>query len=231
VLTFIDASAPSQGLPPHLSTYLVAIANAGSAIGRLSSGILADRIGASSTSHTVHTSDHPITPGPLNVMTPAVFFAGVLTFLWPHAQGAGTLIPLAIFYGATSGAFAGLIGAPLIPMGDSSDVGRRIGMFLTVLSLGALAGPPISGAIAHATDGYTAVGAYAGRFRPLLPLPISLGVLCPIHCWGLVLTLPVRGIFSRLRSQAPQQWLQSRYSRYLDTLPCGDGEAWCRLVV
>jgi MFS family permease len=186
VLTFIDASAPSQGVPTHLSTYLVAIANAGSAIGRLSSGILADRIGASSlpfSSRAAHASDHLITPGPLNVMAPAVFFAGVLTFLWPHAQGAGTLIPLAIFYGATSGAFAGLIAAPLIPMGDSSDVGRRIGMFLTVLSLGALAGPPISGAIAHATGGYTAVGIYAGKFRLLSPLPVTLEVLYHIHCW------------------------------------------------
>jgi MCP family monocarboxylic acid transporter-like MFS transporter 10 len=48
VLTFIDASGPSQDIPLHLSSYLVAIANAGSAIGRLSSGILADRVGASS---------------------------------------------------------------------------------------------------------------------------------------------------------------------------------------
>jgi len=48
VLIFIDASAPTQGVPPHLSSYLVAIANAGSAIGRLSSGILADRVGTSS---------------------------------------------------------------------------------------------------------------------------------------------------------------------------------------
>jgi len=121
-------------------------------------------------------------------MTPAVFFAGVLTFLWPHMQGAGTLIPLAIVYGATSGAFAGLIAVPLIPMGDASDVGRRIGMYLTVLSLGALAGPPISGAVTHATGGYTAVGIYAGEFRLLPPVPVSLGRTYPIRCWGLVLT-------------------------------------------
>lgn len=130
-------------------------------------------------------------------MTPAVFFAGVLTFLWPHAQGAGTLIPLAIFYGATSGAFAGIIGAPLIQMGDSSDVGRRVGMFLTILSIGALAGPPISGAIARATNGYTAVGTYAGELPPPSPSsPFLWEVLRPIRCWDLVLTLPVRGIFS-----------------------------------
>ena len=45
VLTFIDASAPSQGISGRLSSYLVAIANAGSAVGRLSCGFIADRIG------------------------------------------------------------------------------------------------------------------------------------------------------------------------------------------
>jgi hypothetical protein len=46
VLTFIDASAHSQGVPRHLSSYLVAIANAGSGVGRLSGGFIADRVGA-----------------------------------------------------------------------------------------------------------------------------------------------------------------------------------------
>jgi MFS family permease len=48
VPTFIDTSAPSQGVPDNLSTYLVSISNAGSAIGRITGGILADRIGTSS---------------------------------------------------------------------------------------------------------------------------------------------------------------------------------------
>jgi MCP family monocarboxylic acid transporter-like MFS transporter 10 len=100
-------------------------------------------------------------------MVPAVTLAGLLTFLWPHVNGAGALIPLAIVYGASSGTFAGLIGAPLIPLGDAADVGRRMGMAITVFSFGALAGPPISGAVAHATGSYSAVGIYAGRFKPL----------------------------------------------------------------
>ncbi|KAI0306291.1 MFS general substrate transporter [Multifurca ochricompacta] len=144
VLTFIDESAPSQGVPDNISSYLVAIANAGSAVGRLASGILADRVGA------------------INVMAPATLFAGVLTFIWPHLHGTGALVTLALLYGASSGGFAGLIGVPMISLGDSTDVGRRTGMYLTILSLGALAGPPISGAINHATGGYTAVGVYAG---------------------------------------------------------------------
>ena len=46
--------------------------------------------------------------------------------------------------------------------GDTKDVGRRLGMFNTIFSLGALVGPPISGAINTATGGFEAVGYYAG---------------------------------------------------------------------
>ena len=47
-------------------------------------------------------------------------------------------------------------------MGDTEDVGRRLGMFMSILSIGALAGPPISGAIGTATGGFKDVGFYAG---------------------------------------------------------------------
>jgi len=144
VLTFIDVSAPSQGVSGRLSSYLVAIANAGSAVGRLSGGIIADHI------------------GPMNVMTPSLFLAGILTFLWPHVHGTNALVALALLYGASIGAFATVIGAPMIALGNSADVGRRMGMYLTILSFGSLAGPPISGAINHATGGYSVVGIYAG---------------------------------------------------------------------
>lgn len=51
---------------------------------------------------------------------------------------------------------------PLIHMGDMSDVGRRTGTLFFALSISALAGPPISGAIASGTGDYKAVGYYAG---------------------------------------------------------------------
>jgi len=47
-------------------------------------------------------------------------------------------------------------------LGGEDDVGRRIGMFMTITAVGALAGPPISGAINAATGGFKAVGIYAG---------------------------------------------------------------------
>lgn len=143
-LIFIGASAPSQGASLHLSSYLVAIANAGSGVGRLSCGFLADQVGA------------------MNVMTPALFLASILTFLWPHLRGTGALVSLALLYGTSVGGFVALLCAPMIALGGSTDVGRRTGAYLTVLSLCSLAGPPISGAIYHSTGGYSVVGIYAG---------------------------------------------------------------------
>jgi len=64
-------------------------------------------------------------------------------------------------------------------MGEMHDVGRRTGTAMTVIALGAIAGPPISGAIAQATEGFKAVGYYAG-IVPLSP-PLILDPLpkCP----------------------------------------------------
>ena len=50
----------------------------------------------------------------------------------------------------------------MIAFGETGDVGRRTGMYFTILCFGAVAGPPISGAISTATGSYKAVGIYAG---------------------------------------------------------------------
>ena len=61
-----------------------------------------------------------------------------------------------------SGSYISLLCNPLMDMGDTGDVGGRVGMFLSIMSMGALAGPPISGVIITATGGFEAVGLYAG---------------------------------------------------------------------
>jgi MFS transporter, MCT family, solute carrier family 16 (monocarboxylic acid transporters), member 10 len=48
--------------------------------------------------------------------------------------------------------------------GETADVGRRVGLCWTVLTFGALIGPPISGAINSATGGFEAVGYFAGMY-------------------------------------------------------------------
>jgi len=85
-----------------------------------------------------------------------------MTYFWPFATTEGSLIAIGIVYGFCSGAYASSFTVPVVMMGDIHDAGRRTGIAMTCIALGAVAGPPISGAIAQATGGFKAVGYYAG---------------------------------------------------------------------
>ncbi|KAJ7138059.1 MFS general substrate transporter [Mycena epipterygia] len=144
LLTYIDVSAIDAGIAPSFDVYLLAIANGSSGGGRIMTGLLADRIGC------------------MSVMIPGTLLAAIVTYAWPFAKSLQSLVAVAIIYGFASGIFVGLQAVPLIHMGDMSDVGRRTGTLFSILAISALAGPPISGAIASATGDYKAVGYYAG---------------------------------------------------------------------
>ncbi|KAI0797521.1 MFS general substrate transporter [Abortiporus biennis] len=144
VLTYIDISASAAGVSDDFSFYLVSIANASSGLGRIAGGFLADSSGS------------------LNVLAPATFIAAILTYAWPFAKSQGAFVAIAVIYGIASGVYVSLLPAPVMQMGQTHDVGVRVGMLMTVLAFGAVAGPPISGAINTATGGFDAVGYYAG---------------------------------------------------------------------
>ncbi|KAI6035996.1 major facilitator superfamily domain-containing protein [Pisolithus microcarpus] len=144
MLTYLPVSATAVGMSDTFSFYLVAISNAASGFGRLSAGFLADRI------------------GPLSAMIPFTALLGILTFAWPYASSQGALIGVSVIYGIAFGAYVSLIVAPAMAMGDVSDVGRRVGMFLTIAALGTLVGTPISGAINAGTGGFKDPGFFAG---------------------------------------------------------------------
>jgi len=144
VLTYVNISASLLRNTGSLSFYLVAIANASSIFGRYAAGSISDSL------------------GPMNVMIPFTAVAGVLTYAWPFARTKASLIAVTVLYGVSSGSYVSLLANPTMALGDTKDVGRRLGMFMSIFSLGALAGPPISGAINTATGGFEAVGYYAG---------------------------------------------------------------------
>ncbi|KAF7297970.1 MFS domain-containing protein [Mycena chlorophos] len=127
VLTYIDVSAASVGIPTEFSFYLVSIANSASLFGRISAGFATDKFGV------------------INTVAPMCAFVAV-----------------ALIYGYASGVYVSSFILPLYHMGEIADVGRRAGMAVTLTAFGAVAGPPISGAIASASGGYNAVGIYAG---------------------------------------------------------------------
>jgi MFS family permease len=144
VLTYVGVSATAIGISSSFSFYFIAIANASSLFGRYAAGSFCDRVGA------------------MNVMIPFTASAAILTYAWPFAETKASLIAVVVIYGFSSGAYVSLLSNPIMDMGDTGDVGRRSGMFMSILALGALAGPPISGAISSATGNFKAVGYYAG---------------------------------------------------------------------
>ncbi|VDB82621.1 unnamed protein product [Peniophora sp. CBMAI 1063] len=143
-LVYAQSSAPGQGVSPELVPYLVALGNAGSIVGRLSTGFLADKFGI------------------MNVMMPSMIITAVFTYIWPFIHGTGSIVTLITLYGVSSGAFVALLAGPIMAMGATEDVGRRTGMYFTIMAIGALAGLPISGAIHDATGSYKPAGIYAG---------------------------------------------------------------------
>ncbi|KAN0094728.1 Major facilitator superfamily domain containing protein [Tylopilus felleus] len=144
VLTYIPLSAVQVGVSNDFAFYLIAVANGCSAFGRISAGLLADRVGA------------------INVMSPFLVVAATMTFAWPFATSKGALIAIAVIYGFSCGTYVSLLSVPAMAMGAVGDVGRRTGLFLSFAAIGALTGPPISGAINSATDGFEVVGWFAG---------------------------------------------------------------------
>lgn len=81
MLTYIDGSAQLAGMQSDFSFYLVAVANAGSSVGRIGGGITADKT------------------GPLNVIIPSTLVAGVATYAWPYAASKGAFVVVALIYG------------------------------------------------------------------------------------------------------------------------------------
>ncbi|KAG0707851.1 MFS general substrate transporter [Suillus ampliporus] len=143
-LTYISVSAVAIGVSKDFSFYIIAIANAVSVFGRLLAGLMADKFGA------------------LNVMVPYTVLSGIMTLAWPFATNESQLIAIAAIYGFSYGGYVSLYSAPAVAMGKMEDAGRRVGMFMTLIAFGGVAGPPISGAIRTATGGFVEAGYYAG---------------------------------------------------------------------
>lgn len=114
-----------------LSIYSVAILNAASLFGRITPGILADKIGS------------------LNTLIPISFSAAVLAFAWIGIRDIPGTIVYACLYGFASGAIVSLpttvVATTLSP--HLGLVGTRMGMAFTFASLGLLIGNPIAGTL------------------------------------------------------------------------------------
>ncbi|KAG1779501.1 MFS general substrate transporter [Suillus placidus] len=166
VLTYMSVRAVAIGVSKNFSFYILAIANASSTFGRVSAGLMGDKV------------------GPFNTMAAFTAVAGMMTFAWPFTKNEIQFIVISSIYGFSTGAYVSLFTVAAVAMGKIEDAGRRVGMFMSLAALGAIAGPPISGAISTA-GGFVEAGYYAGGIIMcgvvllLLARYLHLG-----HLWG-----------------------------------------------
>ncbi|ELR07254.1 hypothetical protein GMDG_08325 [Pseudogymnoascus destructans 20631-21] len=135
-INYIVLEAGENGIDANLSSYLLAILNAGSLPGRILPGYFGDKLGR------------------FNVMIAmCTFSALVLLVMWLPGTllapgSAAVYVVVSLLYGFASGAFVGMVPALLGQISpDITKIGVRQGVLFTCISLATLTGSPIAGAI------------------------------------------------------------------------------------
>ena len=128
-----------------LSSYLLAIINAGSVFGRIAPNAIAQKL------------------GPMNMLVPCALLTAILTFTLISIHNVGGIVVFCLIFGFFSGTFVSL--PPTIFVFLSADnralIGTRLGMGFAIASFGALAGTPIAGAILR-SKGFTSTWCFSG---------------------------------------------------------------------
>ncbi|KUI54583.1 putative transporter MCH4 [Cytospora mali] len=146
-LFFVPTYAITRGMSSTLSSYIVAIFNAGSIFGRILPGILADKFGR------------------LNMLMLAGVTSGILVFVWDSVIGTAGIIVYSLILGFTSGAIiSGSSVAVSICAKDPRNIGTLMGQGMALASISTLVGPPVSGALYDRFGGFFEISMFAGSF-------------------------------------------------------------------
>ncbi|KAL8998459.1 MAG: hypothetical protein Q9169_002496 [Polycauliona sp. 2 TL-2023] len=144
--TFIILSAQHDGMSERMAAYLVPILNAVSIFGRTIPGYIADKSGRFNT-----------------MILTSILSALLVLCLWLPARGNVPYILFAAFYGFSSGAFVSLAPALVAQISDIRQIGVRTGSMFAVVSIAALVGNPIGGALVSREGGaYWALQVFCG---------------------------------------------------------------------
>ena len=162
---YLPTYAVYHGMSTTLASYLISILNGMSLFGRLIPGILADKF------------------GPLNMLCCSALSTGILIFagqgLPAMHQSLSSLAYMASFSGAIVSSMT--VSLSRVPK-DSKDMGSYIGMGMATVSLAALAGPPINGALVTHYESFDQASIFSGIFA----LAGGFSILLPNTCLGVV---------------------------------------------
>lgn len=147
----------------NLSSYSLAILNAASLFGRITPGLVADRVGS------------------LNTLIPMAVLSSVFVAAWIGIKNIAGTIVFAILFGFVSGAIVSLpptVVARMTP--DVTLVGTRMGMCFTFAGLGLLIGNPIAGSLLNLEK---KLFWHAQLFSAVM---LGAGAVCFIYLWLLL---------------------------------------------
>ncbi|KWU42506.1 MFS general substrate transporter [Rhodotorula sp. JG-1b] len=145
---YIQDYGRAHGVSPNVTQYSLAILNGASIFGRIIPNWLAD------------------TYGPLTILTPQCFISGILMFCFiPMCKTEAGLIVFTILFGFSSGAYVSMMPATTASLTkDMRQLGHRTSLLFLFVSIFALTGTPISGAILSRDPSYKSSLFSSGAF-------------------------------------------------------------------
>ncbi|PYH75101.1 MFS monocarboxylate transporter [Aspergillus vadensis CBS 113365] len=138
-----------------LAFYIFAVLNATSVLGRITPGLMADRIGG------------------LNTLVPISLLATILAFVWIAVRNVGGAVVFTCLYGYASGAIVSLPPSILTRMSPNLGVvGTRLGMIFMFAGCGFLIGTPIASLLLDLEQGsFWKAQLFSGMF-------VAAGTIC-----------------------------------------------------
>ncbi|GAA5841939.1 hypothetical protein JCM9279_003163 [Rhodotorula babjevae] len=135
---FIPVFAEEHGASETVVQYCAAILNGAAFVARITVGFAADRFGN------------------LTVAIPTTIIIATMIFAMLGATSSGGVIAFCILFGAASGAWVTIMAPSLISLSASvREFGVRTGLGFILISIAALFGSPVAGAILRATPSST----------------------------------------------------------------------------
>ncbi|KAH8435085.1 MCT family MFS transporter [Aspergillus melleus] len=143
---YLPLYARQQGVDSVFANDLIAILNAGSLVGRVVSGGLADKMGR------------------FNMAIICSLLSGIVLLCLHVMCTKGSIVTFAVLYGLFSGGLISLQSACVAQITDNLQIiGIKIGVMMAVCSVGALTGAPIGGALVSTENGeYSGLINFAG---------------------------------------------------------------------
>lgn len=151
---FLPMYASSLGLSAHTGALLVAGFNFASALGRIVTGLLGDKLGA------------------LNSLILSLLLSAIsMLALWPISTSLAPLVVFTVVNGAGNGGFFAIMPTVVSNLFGSQRVSTAMGMMVTSWAGGYLMGAPIAGYLLQA------YGGESGGFKAYRPAIFFAGAL------------------------------------------------------